>query len=98
MVTTRLQGGLGNQMFSYAFGRYLAIKNNERLFLDFTYLTLKKISHNEIKEFNISGKTLYLSLRFPLLMRIFFKILKILSKKLKKRGLYYKERRRCYFI
>ena len=38
MIITQLKGGLGNQMFQYAFGRYLAVKNNTELKLDLTYL------------------------------------------------------------
>lgn len=37
MVTIKLMGGLGNQMFQYAYGRYLSIKNNEELKLDTTF-------------------------------------------------------------
>lgn len=36
MIISNLTGGLGNQMFQYAFGRYLAIKNNTDLKLHFT--------------------------------------------------------------
>jgi len=34
MIIARLSGGLGNQMFQYAFGRSLAIKNETELKLD----------------------------------------------------------------
>ncbi|PIY93601.1 MAG: hypothetical protein COY69_00870 [Candidatus Magasanikbacteria bacterium CG_4_10_14_0_8_um_filter_32_14] len=34
MLVVKLTGGLGNQMFQYAIGRYLAIKNNQVLKLD----------------------------------------------------------------
>lgn len=36
MIISSLTGGLGNQMFQYAFGRYLSIKNNTELKLHFT--------------------------------------------------------------
>ena len=38
MIISRLQGGMGNQMFQYALGRALAIKNNTTLGLDFGIL------------------------------------------------------------
>ena len=38
MIISRLQGGMGNQMFQYAIGRHLAIKNNVPLALDVTFL------------------------------------------------------------
>jgi len=38
MIISRLMGGMGNQMFQYAFGRYLSIKHNSILKLDITDL------------------------------------------------------------
>lgn len=38
MITVKLQGGLGNQMFQYALGRVLAERNKDRLQLDLTFL------------------------------------------------------------
>lgn len=38
MVITRLFGGMGNQMFQYALGRVLSIKNNTELKLDIQHL------------------------------------------------------------
>ena len=37
MVIIKLQGGLGNQMFQYAIGRILALKNKTKLFLDYSF-------------------------------------------------------------
>jgi hypothetical protein len=34
MIVTRLNGGLGNQLFQYSFGRYLATKHQTELLLD----------------------------------------------------------------
>jgi hypothetical protein len=34
MIVVKIKGGLGNQMFQYAFGRFLSIKKNEKLLLD----------------------------------------------------------------
>ncbi|CAG1023235.1 O-antigen biosynthesis glycosyltransferase WbnK [Patescibacteria group bacterium] len=38
MIITKLTGGLGNQMFQYALGRALSIKNNTNLLLDISEL------------------------------------------------------------
>ncbi len=38
MIIVRLQGGLGNQMFQYALGRVLALKNNTELGMDLAFL------------------------------------------------------------
>jgi hypothetical protein len=41
MILLQLFGGLGNQMFQYAFGRHLAIKHNTQLVLDLSYVQSK---------------------------------------------------------
>jgi hypothetical protein len=38
MIVVKLMGGMGNQMFQYAFGRFLSLRNKTDLFLDLTYL------------------------------------------------------------
>jgi len=37
MIIININGGLGNQMFQYAFGRAISYKNNYDLFLDLSH-------------------------------------------------------------
>jgi hypothetical protein len=39
MIITKLSGGLGNQMFQYATGRQLSLKNNTELKLDMSFFS-----------------------------------------------------------
>jgi len=43
MITTKLMGGMGNQMFQYAAGRHLALLNNTNLKLDAVFLLDRSI-------------------------------------------------------
>lgn len=58
MIITKLTGGLGNQLFQYALGRSLAIKNNTELKLDVTahtnneYSSVRKFA---LEPFNIKA-------------------------------------------
>jgi len=55
MIIVKLRGGLGNQMFQYAIGRNLALKNNAKLKFDVTELEQDKLRDYELNIFNISG-------------------------------------------
>jgi hypothetical protein len=58
MIITRLEGGLGNQLFQYVIGRHLSIKNNTGLVLDTSnYLIDKNNRHYELCRYNIKAKT-----------------------------------------
>jgi hypothetical protein len=55
MIITKLQGGLGNQMFQYAFGRAIAKKNNVPLKLDTSMFPTYKWHTCMIEHLNISA-------------------------------------------
>ncbi|MCL2800143.1 MAG: alpha-1,2-fucosyltransferase [Treponema sp.] len=58
MIIVQLNGGLGNQLFQYATGRKLAIRNNTELKLDLTLL--EDLPHEvfSLKHFNINADIL----------------------------------------
>ncbi|OQA39078.1 MAG: Glycosyl transferase family 11 [Parcubacteria group bacterium ADurb.Bin316] len=51
MIIIRLSGGLGNQMFQYALGRYLSLKNNELLRFDINAIK------NGIRKYSLNNFT-----------------------------------------
>ncbi len=59
MIIVRLKGGLGNQMFQYALGRVLSLKNNTDLKLDISFFNLnfKNITKRnyDLNVFNINA-------------------------------------------
>lgn len=68
MITVRLQGGMGNQMFQYAFGRALAERNGDDLVLDKTFL-LDRTPRREFVYRNYDLDVFGLDPRFTLLSR-----------------------------
>ncbi len=55
MIITNLTGGLGNQMFQYALGRHLAIKNKAELKLHFTNALFSTQRSFDLDCFNIDA-------------------------------------------
>lgn len=53
MVITKLMGGLGNQLFQYAFGRSIALKNNCGLKFDLSYFESTSFRKYELHHFKI---------------------------------------------
>lgn len=56
MIIVRIIGGLGNQLFQYAMGRNLAIKNNTLLKLDLTLYERYKLHAYSLDAFNIKAE------------------------------------------
>lgn len=56
MIITRLQGGLGNQLFEYACGRSLALRRGTELALDLSQYTEDPQRHYELDVFAIHAR------------------------------------------
>jgi hypothetical protein len=55
MIIVRIMGGMGNQLFQYALGRNLSIRNNTELKLDISEYKLYKLHEYKLHHFNIKG-------------------------------------------
>ena len=56
MIVSKIKGGLGNQLFQYATGKYLSILNNSELLLDISWYDNNKDKKFLLKNFNIDIK------------------------------------------
>jgi len=61
MIYTRITGGIGNQLFNYTLGRYLAEKHKVELVLDISWFRQFPYRTYDLDRFNITGRipTLY---------------------------------------
>ena len=53
MIIAKIHGGLGNQLFQYAFGRNLAVKNNCELKLDLSFFDNQSLRKYALTHFSI---------------------------------------------
>ena len=58
MIVSKLISGLGNQLFQYALGRQLAIKNGSTLKLDVSFFAGQNLRSFKLKQFNIEADIL----------------------------------------
>jgi hypothetical protein len=65
MIIVNIKGGLGNQMFQYAFGRALSLKRNEELKLDTTGLDLAHTHDDAIRSFALNAFNTHYTLATP---------------------------------
>lgn len=63
-VISRLSGGLGNQMFQYAFGRVHSLKRQSALYMDPFEYNYHKLRKYELDVFNVKTKLLSLPQQF----------------------------------
>lgn len=56
MIIVKLQGGLGNQMFEYAFGRAVQIKTNDMLLLDTSDFAHDKLRNYSLEHFQLADE------------------------------------------
>ena len=52
MIIVRIYGGLGNQLFQYAFGLFLSQKNNREVTFDFSFYSTEKHRSPSVKKLN----------------------------------------------
>lgn len=76
MVIVRLSGGLGNQLFQYAFGRALAIKRNEELFIDDFSFRRDRLRCYELQYYPINAN------RVSNIKRIYYNTIFLLNRKI----------------
>ena len=93
MVVVKVSGGLGNQMFQYAFGKAIAKKNNEDFQMDLSFYATQSLREFELLKFNINERTIRTESFFDVL-GIKKKMQKIYLKFTKQNsfGTYYKEK------
>ncbi len=89
MIIVNLKGGLGNQMFQYALGRALTLKNNDVLKLDTEDLYKAKELGNIYRPFDLEAFAIYKDIATPLESTrlrypygIFSKTLEVLGRKI----------------
>ena len=56
MIITKLSGGLGNQLFQYALGQNIALKQNTQLKLDVSFFENDTLRSYMLKNFNITAQ------------------------------------------
>ena len=55
MIIIKIFGGLGNQMFQYAFGKYLSKRNDVDLLLDISYFRNQSLRKFELNHLNVKN-------------------------------------------
>lgn len=95
MIFIKIYGGLGNQLFQYAFGRSLSYDLNKKLYLDISYydFTKKVYETYGLNPFNIKGTVGNYQFENFKKNRVFDKDLELYSKagSLAKGGFFYKD-------
>lgn len=87
MITVKLKGGLGNQMFQYAFGKYLSNKLNSQFQLDIRYLLDRTpIKNYSFRDYDLDIFNLQVNLKSqpkPFPLQVYFsKLLEISNLKM----------------
>jgi hypothetical protein len=69
MIITKIQGGLGNQMFQYAYGKHLATKYKKKLYCDinfYQYQSLRNFSLQDFENIDLDTSVDNIKVNFPI--------------------------------
>lgn len=69
MIITKIQGGLGNQMFQYAYGKHLATKYKKKLYCDinfYQYQSLRNFSLQDFENIDLDTSVDNIKVDFPI--------------------------------
>ena len=69
MIITKIQGGLGNQMFQYAYAKHLATKYNKKLYCDINFYqhqSLRNFSLHDFDKIDIDTSIDKIKVNFPI--------------------------------
>ena len=80
-IIARIFGGLGNQLFCYVVAKSIALENNAELIID-NITDFKNDKYKrayQLKNFNISARTAFISENLRPFSKLFYKFLKLIS-------------------
>ena len=81
MILLKLEGGMGNQMFQYAFARYLQMIYNETIYVDTRKLKIKQYG---LKYFELNKNVRILNVFLQYVLALYTKLLWSLMKSINK--------------
>ena len=92
-IICKLQGGLGNQLFQYAYARRISnLFSNSQIYLDTSYFKYKRIRNLEINKYTLTNNIKFVDNSIPYGVKILNDSYKLIDK------IYYKIYKRHTYI